>query len=152
MKSKKTLTEKLPLPKTLLNKLCRILVAHGAGIIGGGLVFLSGAGCISPIEEKSKPCFVGGAFLTVFGALSSIVLIANIVDKLLENKPEGCAKALTSFINKWPEYKVQTPQVLQGMFDGLYAKRQVANCGLTDAQAQQLVEGVLALSVAAQVV
>jgi hypothetical protein len=150
----KTLTSELQEAKTVVNKLHRV-GAYGAGMVGGlAAAFIALGGMYFLKEHHLADIDVDGsksiAFVVSCG-LASPIFIASAVDKLLENKSGICLKTLTSFINKWPEHKAQSPQSLQGTFDGLYANRQIKNSGLTDKQAQQLIEGVLALSVAAQV-
>ncbi|MFA5306258.1 MAG: hypothetical protein WC365_02315 [Candidatus Babeliales bacterium] len=155
----KVLTDDLQLSKTVINKLHRV-GAYGAGVIGGvaaeSVAFLSvlafgeATKLFSPDSSLIQLvciCGLGGA-----SGLAGAIWLANAVDKLLENKPAVYAKALSSFVSKWPEHKVQAPQSLQETFDALYAKRQVKNGGLTDKQSQALVEGILALSVVAQVI
>ena len=141
----KHITNELQASKTVLNKLHQV-GACGAGLVGGLAAALA-------VDYVSRDCVASNmnGLCLLFSGLGSGILIADIVDKLLENKSGVCLKALNSFIQKWPTHKAQTPQTLQGMFDELYVKRQAKNCGLTDVQAQQLIEGILALSVAAQV-
>ena len=146
----KSLSNELQLSQTNLNKIGAWMnkyhsIMHISGVAAG-------IGTLAILEyffKENKGPVAGVALISC--AVSISAFVATYLDKLLENKSGVCLKALNSFIQKWPEHKAQTPQILQGMFDGLYAKRQVKNCGLTDVQAQQLIEGVLALSVAAQV-
>ncbi|MFA5306257.1 MAG: hypothetical protein WC365_02310 [Candidatus Babeliales bacterium] len=150
----KVLTDDLQLSKTVINKLHRV-GAYCVGMIGGAATGYAVMECLDKLQKCANgrlgnPNSDVVFFLDIISGLASAIWIANTVDKLLENKPAVCAKALTSFINKWPEHKAQTPESLQGTFDILYANRQTKNGGLTDKQAQTLVEGILALSVVAQ--
>jgi hypothetical protein len=161
----KALSDELQLSQTKLNKAGAWLREHRAmkACIGTGAGALMLLGCdyllncalkeeadTALITKNSSAhravtvlCYVAGSLVSVF--------IATYLDSLLEQKTATAAKALKSFVQKWPEHREKVPQVVQILGDELYAQRKSNGAlKIIDQQALKLVEGILALSVVTQ--
>jgi hypothetical protein len=109
-----------------------------AGIMVGGLFAYGTGGCDTPV-------IIVGALVAIAASTATAI----IQGRLLEFPPATCLHALKSFIHKWPEHRDKVPYMLQNMFDDLY--KQQLKSDITMQQAQKLVEGIMALSMVAQI-
>jgi hypothetical protein len=101
-------------------------------------------------NTSAKILVAGGAVASIVGYVSS-VLFATHLGAWLEERPAVCLQALQSFMQRWSEHREKVPHVLQGIFDGLSSKYENGKLDISEQQALNIVEGVLALSVAAQI-
>ncbi|MFA6262947.1 MAG: hypothetical protein WC630_00720 [Candidatus Babeliales bacterium] len=124
--------------------------------------FVAGGNCMGAyllISTKAfglDICNTNNNWIALCIGIIILGITSNALTKSFAQSPEWdpavCQDALKSFLPKWSEHREKVPYTLQGLFDGLYDQQKSnGKLAINDQQAQKLVEGIMALSMVAQI-